>query len=67
MLLKQPFLARDNNEKGRVATPLELFYDLIFVVAIAKLATSFHHAISNNDISHGTISYLTMFLMIWWA
>ena len=67
LLLKQPFLARDNNEKGRVATPLELFYDLIFVVAIAKLATSFHHAISNNDISHGTISYLTMFLMIWWA
>jgi low temperature requirement protein LtrA len=60
-------LARDIDEDSRSATPLELFYDLIFVVAIASLATSFHHAYANNHIENGIVSYVVVFLAIWWA
>ena len=34
---------RDRAEHGRVATPLELFFDLVFVVAIASNAAYLHH------------------------
>lgn len=65
--LNQGFLGRDVNEENRSATPLELFYDLIFVVAIANLAAAFHHAYANNHISHGVVSFFMVFLSIWWA
>ncbi len=58
---------RDINEENRTATPLELFYDLIFVVAIAHVAAAFHHDYAHNHISHGVISFLMVFLAIWWA
>jgi len=65
--IKQKLLARDVNEKHRPATPLELFYDLIFVVAIANLAAAFHHDYANNHIGHGIISFVMVFFSIWWA
>jgi low temperature requirement protein LtrA len=58
---------RDIHEKHRTATPLELFYDLIFVVAIAHVAAAFHHSIANNHIGHGVISFIMVFMAIWWA
>lgn len=58
---------RNINEENRTATPLELFYDLIFVVAIAHVASAFHHDYANNHISHGVISFIMVFLAIWWA
>jgi len=58
---------RDFNEENRSATALELFYDLIFVVAIANLATAFHHSYSNNHIGQGVESFIIVFLAIWWA
>lgn len=59
--------ARDIEEENRTATPLELFYDLIFVVAIAHVAAAFHHDYANNHISHGVISFFMVFMAIWWA
>ncbi len=59
--------ARDISEENRAATPLELFYDLIFVVAIAHLAIAFHHDIANDHIAHGIISFTMVFMSIWWA
>ena len=68
MDIKTPKLvARDKQEKNRSATMLELFYDLIFVVAIASVAAQFHHAVSNDHITHGVISYIIIFGAIWWA
>ena len=58
---------RDINEENRSATPLELFYDLIFVVAIAHVAAAFHHDFAHNHISHSVISFLMVFIAIWWA
>ena len=65
--MKNGLKVRDINEKNRTATPLELFYDLIFVVAIAHVAAAFHHDFAHNHISHGVISFFTVFLFIWWA
>ena len=38
--------ARSPHEPHRAATPLELLFDLVFVVAIAQAASGLHHAIS---------------------
>ncbi len=55
------------DEENRTATPLELFYDLIFVVAIAHVAAAFHHDYAHNHIGHGVVSFFMVFLAIWWA
>ena len=36
--LRRPLVARDTAEHHRAATPLELLFDLVFVVAIASNA-----------------------------
>ena len=36
--------ARSPHERHRTATALELFFDLVFVVAIAQAAEGLHHA-----------------------
>jgi len=59
--------ARNTEDKNRAATMLELFYDLIFVVAIANVAAEFHHAIANDHIGHGIISFIMIFCSIWWS
>ena len=38
-LALRPVAARDPKENHRVATPLELLFDLIFVVAIAEVTS----------------------------
>ena len=44
--------ARGSDEAHRVSTPLELFFDLCFVVAVAQAATSLHHALVAGHIGH---------------
>ncbi len=58
---------RSINEANRTATPLELFYDLIFVVAIAHAAAAFHHNYAHDHVSHAVFSFLMVFVAIWWA
>jgi low temperature requirement protein LtrA len=38
--LRRPVVARDPSEPGRAATPLELLFDLVFVVAVASNAAT---------------------------
>jgi len=47
----------------RHATWLELFVDLVFVVAIAQLGTTFAHHV---DLG-GFLRYLGLFVPVWWA
>ena len=47
----------------RHATWLELFVDLVFVVAIAELGTTFAH---HTDFG-GLLRYLGLFVPVWWA
>jgi low temperature requirement protein LtrA len=59
--------ARDPDEPHRVATPLELFFDLVFVVAIGQAALSLEHAVAEDHVGDGIVSYLFLFFAIWWA
>lgn len=67
----QPILrtmqARNPHEDHRAATPLELLYDLVFVVAIAQAAAALHHAIANGHALHGVFGFAAVFATIWWA
>lgn len=58
---------RDPNEPHRAASPLELFFDLVFVVAVSIAAVQLHHSLTENHIADGLLSYLMVFFAIWWA
>ena len=58
---------RDIHEAHRVSTPLELLYDLTFVVAIAFAGTQLHHAVVEHHLGQGLLGYLTTFAAVWWA
>jgi low temperature requirement protein LtrA len=60
-------LARRPDEEHRAATPLELFFDLVFVVAVAQGANSLHHAVANGTAGRAVASYAMVFFAIWWA
>lgn len=62
-----PLRPRDPNEAHRAATPLELFFDLVIVIAVASVTETFHHAIAHG---HGLAflpNFVFLFLAIWWA
>ncbi|MBC3193317.1 low temperature requirement protein A [Pseudonocardia sp. C8] len=58
---------RDPEEPHRTASPLELFFDLVFVVAVALASANLHHAESEGHIGEGLGGYLMVFFAIWWA
>lgn len=59
--------ARSRSEEHRASTPLELFFDLCFVVAVAQAGGRLVHAVADGQDQHGVIGYLTVFFAIWWA
>jgi hypothetical protein len=60
-------LARRTDEPHRVATVLELLFDLCFVVAVAQASDRLHHDLIENHVGHGLTNYLLVFFAIWWA
>lgn len=58
---------RDTHEGHRASSPLELFFDLCFVVAVAFAGTRLHHSIVEHHLASGIQSYLMVFFAIWWA
>ncbi|MEU7635500.1 low temperature requirement protein A [Streptomyces sp. NPDC039016] len=59
--------ARSRAEAHRAATPLELFFDLCFVVAVAQAGRQLVHALAEGHPGHGVTGYLMLFFAIWWA
>lgn len=59
--------ARDPHEPHRVATPLELLFDLCFVVAVAQAGVRLVHAVAEGHPGHGIIGYCLVFFAIWLA
>jgi low temperature requirement protein LtrA len=64
--LRRPVVARDTDESHRAATPLELLFDLVFVVAIASNAAQLHHGLSDAH-SEAVVGYTLTWFAIWWA
>jgi hypothetical protein len=58
---------RDPHEPHRSSTPLELLFDLCFVVAIAQAGARLHHGIVEGHASHASLGYAVVFFAIWWA
>jgi low temperature requirement protein LtrA len=63
----RPMVPRDREEEHRTSTPLELFFDLCFVVAVAYAADGLHHDLAIGEIVHGLLKYPAVFFTIWWA
>ena len=59
--------ARSPHEPHRVATPLELLFDLVFVGAVAQAAGGLDHAIVSGHALEGLGGYAMVFFAIWWA
>ena len=63
-LLTPPILrTAEGADDARSASWLELFFDLVFVVAIAQLAISFGGDLS----AGGFLRFLLLFVPVWWA
>ena len=62
-----PLLPRSTDESHRSATPLELFFDLVFVVAVAQASARLHHALAAGHPLEALVSYVMIFFAIWWA
>jgi low temperature requirement protein LtrA len=61
--LVAPLRARSTGEAGRKVTWLELFFDLIFVAAVAQVAEPLrdHYSLV------GLLRFAPLFVLIWWA
>ncbi|MFC0432741.1 low temperature requirement protein A [Kutzneria buriramensis] len=63
----RPMRARGMHEVHRVSTPLELLFDLCFVVAVSQAAAQLHHALGSAHPANGVLHYVMIFFGIWWA
>ncbi|MGW4565160.1 low temperature requirement protein A [Streptomyces sp. NPDC004561] len=59
--------ARGRDEAHRVSSPLELFFDLCFVVAIAQAGVQLVHSVAEGHAGTGILGYAMQFFAIWWA
>lgn len=62
-----PMRGRVRDEPHRTSTPLELLFDLVFVVAIAHLSTELHNGLAAGDVGRTITQYVFVFGAIWWA
>ena len=60
-------VTRDPAQQHRAASPLELLFDLTFVVAVSRAAAALHHEIATDHIAEGIVGFGTVFFAIWWA
>ena len=59
--------ARDTGEAHRASSPLELLFDLVFVVAIAQVSAQLAHSIAEGHALDTLGPYVMVFFAIWWA
>jgi low temperature requirement protein LtrA len=58
---------RDPHEQHRAATPLELLFDLTFVVAAGIAASEFAHMLAENHVGAGVLGFAFATFAISWA
>lgn len=63
----RPMVARSPAEEHRTSTPLELLFDLCFVVAVAQAGLGLENQIVTGHAGQGVFGYLSVFFAIWWA
>ncbi|MBB2991795.1 low temperature requirement protein LtrA [Mycolicibacterium iranicum] len=58
---------RDPHETGRAATPLELLFDLTFVVAFGIAASQFAHLLAEGHVTAGLAGFFFAMFAVCWA
>ncbi|WP_241490214.1 low temperature requirement protein A [Curtobacterium citreum] len=58
---------RDPDQHHRAASPLELLFDLVFVVAVGFAASNLHEIEAEGHVTSAVLSYALVFFAIWWA
>jgi low temperature requirement protein LtrA len=58
---------RRTDEPHRASTPLELLFDLCFVVAVAQASGALRQELVDHRVGHAVGSYAAVFFAIWWA
>lgn len=58
---------RDPHEDNRVATPLELLFDLTFVIAVGVAAAQFAHALAAGHVAAGMVGFTISTFAVCWA
>jgi low temperature requirement protein LtrA len=58
---------RDPGEAHRASTPLELLFDLTFVVAVARAGIELRDALAQGHAGHALAGYGAVFFGLWWA
>jgi len=58
---------RDRDVPHRVSSPLELLFDLVFVVAVSQASQNLHHLLSEGHGWRSVLAYLMVFFAVWWA
>lgn len=58
---------RDPHEQNRVATPLELLFDLTFVIAFGSAASELAHALAEDHVGAGLASFIFVTFAVCWA
>jgi len=56
--------ARDPDEPSRASTTLELFFDLVYVIAVAAAASGLHERLLAHDFS-GFLTFIIAFFILW--
>ena len=57
---------RGRHDSSKV-TMVELFFDLVFVVAVGRAAAALHHQLGAEHVGDALIGFGTMFFALWWA
>lgn len=66
-MIRSRMRGRDIREDDRASTPLELLFDLTFVVAVAQVAAQLAHAVSHGMTLVSILPFVMVFFAIWWA
>lgn len=64
---RTPMRARLADEEHRSATPLELFFDLCFVVAVSLAGSRLHNGLISGNVGQPLVAFGMVFFAIWWA
>ncbi|MCU1687439.1 MAG: low temperature requirement protein [Amycolatopsis sp.] len=63
----RPMTSRAGDGTHRVSTPLELLFDLCFVVAVGQAGAELHHALIEGHVGGGVLNFVLVFFAIWWG
>lgn len=58
---------RDPDEPHRTASPLELLFDLVFVVAVSVSSAALYDVEAEGHLLQAVGSYIGVFFAVWWA